>query len=491
MKKILFYDNSAIVPHEINSLLGVARFSDIYYRKRSLSRWISDICSNADIQFIEFSSQGLSRQAIAQIKSMLGKNITVMYLPAFIAFACNEEDSSLFMRKLSLTRSSLYISIPGQTSSSDRLAMAVTVGELSESMLQCAVEGENLHELLQESHGQMHSVPCDLDLIDLRDPLKFTDYLTSNFDVRFFNSVQTVNDFVVLKCSSEKEKLHREFKYYHLLPPELQMFFVQPYDYKAEVDRASYKMERLFVPDMALQWIHGSLDLVGFERFLEKIFYYISIRPVKKVDKDVALAAHVDAFDVKVSARLVQFKSQAEYPAIKPYLDASFGGVDSLFERYFSLLSNHAAKPLENELCIGHGDLCFSNILYSKTTGLMRFIDPRGANSDVDLYVNPYYDLAKLSHSICGGYDFINYGFYKISIDNNMKAELSIDASVPLWAKEQFYKFLKKYGFSLKLIRLFEASLFLSMVPLHIDSPKKVLAFLLNAEVIISELEKN
>lgn len=490
MNKILFYDNSAAVPNDISALLGVSRFSDIYYRKRSLSRWIGDSCNAAGVQFIELSNQGASRQAISQLKSLAGKNVIIMYLPAFLAFGCGEEESALFLRKLSLTRSSLLVSMKKDEGVFERMPFMVSVGELSQEILQCVMGGENPAELLREYQGQMHIVPSDVDMIDLRDPLKFTDYLTSNFDVRFFNSVQTVNDFVVLKRSTEIKKLHREYKYYHFLPPDLQMFFVQPYDYIVEGSCASYKMERLFVPDMALQWIHGSLDETGFERFLEKIFYYLSIRSVKKVNAELALAAHVDAFDSKVRARLTQFKGQAEYALIKPYLDANFGGVDALFERYFTLLKKHATKPVSHELCIGHGDLCFSNILYSKTTGLMRFIDPRGADDDVNLYMNPYYDLAKLSHSICGNYDFINYGFYTLEIDLHLKANLSINFDVHAWARRRFEKHLEEHGYSIYLIRLFEASLFLSMVPLHIDSPKKVLAFLVNANNIISELEK-
>ena len=56
------------------------------------------------------------------------------------------------------------------------------------------------------------------------------------------------------------------------------------------------------------------------------------------------------------------------------------------------------ARADETTLCIGHGDLCFSNMLYSKTTGLLKFIDPRGADKPSDLYMHSYYDVAKLSH---------------------------------------------------------------------------------------------
>ena len=41
------------------------------------------------------------------------------------------------------------------------------------------------------------------------------------------------------------------------------------------------------------------------------------------------------------------------------------------------------------------------------------------------------------------------------------------------------------------LVRVYEASLFLSMLPLHIDNPHKVFGFILNVNNILKELEKD
>ncbi|BAL26051.1 hypothetical protein [Azoarcus sp. KH32C] len=489
MTKVLLYDNVSSVPQDIANLLGVSRYSDIYYRKRSLDRWISDICAEAGIQFVELNANRGSRDAVGELANYSAGELVVMYLPAFIAFGCPEETAALFLRKLSFTRSSLYVMQDDAMPSVDRLQVAVTVGGLAQSLLRAAAVGEPVAELLAGSFDQMHALKGDVSMIDMRDPLHFTDYLTSNFDVRFFNSVQTINDFVLIKRSSEVDKLRREHRYYSLLPPELQMFFIQPYDFQVDGRGASYKMERLFVPDTALQWIHGSLDRLSFERFLDKVFYYVMARPVRRVTDDVAKSVYLDAYRDKVRARCAQFEGQQEYVRIKPYIDANFGGVDALFERYFRLLERVGSRGVSRELRIGHGDLCFSNILYSKITGMMRFIDPRGADGEDDLYVSPYYDLAKLSHSIVGNYDFINYGLCELGIDTDLRVRLSVDPGSPPWARELFESRLRLHGFDPALIRLFEASLFLSMAPLHIDAPKKVLAFLVNADGILSELE--
>lgn len=490
MRKVLLYDNSSFVPQDIGNLLGVSRFSDIYYRKRSLDRWVSDICAQAGIQFIEIGGDRSDRETTKQFSVSGPKSLVVMYMPAFVAFGCSEEEAALFLRKLSLTRSSLVVTPDSAGASLEQLQVAVAVGDLAQSLLQVAGAGESVGELLSSALKQMHPLEGDVNMIDMRDPLRFTDYLTSNFDVRFFNSVQTINDFVLLKRSSDVDKLRREYQYYGLLPPALQMFFIQPYDFTVDTDSASYKMERLFVPDMALQWIHGSLDALSLKRLLDKVFYYLSARPVRQVSAEAARAVHEDAYRDKVVTRLDQLKAKPEFVKLRPYLDANFGGVDALFARYFKLLDRVGSRAASRELRVGHGDLCFSNILYSKTTGLMRFIDPRGADGDDDLYVSPYYDLAKLSHSIIGNYDFINYGLYQLEIGSDLQVQLTIEPGAPTWARAMFEAQLRDAGFEPALIRLFEASLFLSMVPLHIDSPKKVLAFLVNASGILSELEQ-
>jgi hypothetical protein len=55
--------------------------------------------------------------------------------------------------------------------------------------------------------------------------------------------------------------------------------------------------------------------------------------------------------------------------------------------------------------------------------------------------------------------------------------------------KKLFQDYLAQQGCDLKIVRLCELSLFLSMVPLHVDNEKNVLGFLLIACSILEELE--
>lgn len=103
--------------------------------------------------------------------------------------------------------------------------------------------------------------------------------------------------------------------------------------------------------------------------------------------------------------------------------------------------------------------------------------------------MDPYYDYAKLSHSICGHYDYFNSDLYEITVDENMKARVKVDADNRVFM-DMFAQSLSAAGIDIRLIRLYEASLFLSMLPLHMDRPRKVFGFVLNAIAILDSLEK-
>ena len=128
--------------------------------------------------------------------------------------------------------------------------------------------------------------------------------------------------------------------------------------------------------------------------------------------------------------------------------------------------------------------------MYNKPTRTLKFIDPKGAISEEDLWTNPYYDVAKLSHSICGNYDFFNNALFDIKLcdDFNYKLEIPFDNSKYV---QIFKRKIEENGFSYLAVRLYEASLFISMLPLHIDNPYKVLGFILNANNILEEIEKD
>jgi hypothetical protein len=271
----------------------------------------------------------------------------------------------------------------------------------------------------------------------------------------------------------------------------MKKWFVLPYDYSETETTASYTMERYGISDMAIKWIHGSVEAATFDQFLNKVFYFINSRNIKEISKQEYVEKSNELYLDKLINRINDLKNVKLYENLNSFISSGtdYNSIDEVLEKYKKLYNIVLkTRKFEYFAVIGHGDLCFSNILYDNDTALLRLIDPKGALAQEDLWTNPYYDIAKLSHSVCGSYDFFNSGLYEINLDSDLKFKLTInfDNSDCLTI---FKRHLAENGFNYACVRIFEASLFLSMLPLHMDYPKKVFGFLLNAINIMNEVE--
>jgi 5-methylthioribose kinase len=145
---------------------------------------------------------------------------------------------------------------------------------------------------------------------------------------------------------------------------------------------------------------------------------------------------------------------------------------NKLSEKIFSKIEKIFCKE---DNCLIHGDLCFSNILYDVANNQFRIIDPRGKWGNT-IFGDIKYDLAKLRHSIVGGYDSINNGLFSIECKNN---SLKISTLKPVQYQKvsnDFDLWISK-NWNLEQIKMIEGLLFISMLPLHNDDLKKQLAF--------------
>lgn len=328
-------------------------------------------------------------------------------------------------------------------------------------------------------------------IVDIGIPNNFIQCITGSFDARYFNSLSG-NEYTIVKKSSNKEKIKAEYMYYHLLPDDMKCWFVMPFDYKEDANTGQYTMQRLHMSDLAIKYVHGSFDEAEFSSLLDMYFHFFSERHKKAVSKIEYERIADKLYLTKVEDRIDALKTRQEYMKIKNSLNNSCawgGDINALKDKYCDLKMTVEARvkyPLYS--VIGHGDPCFANALYSKAAMMLKFIDPKGAQTEDELWTNPYYDVAKLSHSICGRYDFFNNDLYDIELDRNFQLKLNIDFDNSTY-KTIFKQKLERNGFDYLSVRLYEASLFLSMLPLHIDNPHKVLGFILNARDILEEIE--
>lgn len=320
----------------------------------------------------------------------------------------------------------------------------------------------------------------------------FIQCIAGNFESRYFNSLQG-DDYTLVKSSSNKKKIKSEYMFWHLLPEDMKFWHVMPFDYQEDAHTASYRMERMHMTDLAVRWVHGSVDEVEFRQLMDKYFYFFASRHSREISAEeygrIAKTLYVD----KVKERISQLKRLPEYEKIRVLMEAACEekSIDALAGRYFRLKERVEAQSTDRRISvIGHGDPCFANVLYSKSTKTLKFIDPKGALTQEELWTNPYYDIAKLSHSVCGLYDFFNNALFEIRVREDFLCELEVGFDNAEYIRI-FKDRLEENGYNYLTVRLYEASLFLSMLPLHMDYPHKVFGFILNVCRILKEIEEH
>ena len=58
---------------------------------------------------------------------------------------------------------------------------------------------------------------------------------------------------------------------------------------------------------------------------------------------------------------------------------------------------------------------------------ILKFVDPRGKFGNKDFYGNHYYDLAKLSHSVNGGYEYFIFDEFNLNIESEYFLLINFD----------------------------------------------------------------
>jgi hypothetical protein len=134
-----------------------------------------------------------------------------------------------------------------------------------------------------------------------------------------------------------------------------------------------------------------------------------------------------------------------------------------------------------------HGDLCFPNMLYDRVSRLFKFIDPRGSFAEAGILGDARYDIAKLMHSLDGGYDFIIHNMFALQEEEN---GIHLQVFYPAHRTGVLQAFEKVFSarFALEEARLIEGLLFLSMCPLHSDHPNRQTAMWVTGLRILNEV---
>lgn len=138
------------------------------------------------------------------------------------------------------------------------------------------------------------------------------------------------------------------------------------------------------------------------------------------------------------------------------------------FKNFFAQVERLLFENVEEYFSVIHGDLCLPNILVEEEHKFLRLVDPREKFGDFDIYGDWRYDLAKMLHSLEGNYDFIIADKFKVNVQGAaIDYEFALDFA-PI--REKFFEVFAGQLKDLPALRLIEATLFLSMIPLYADS---------------------
>ncbi len=484
----LVYDDAVAVPDDIASLTGIDRFGGLLYRRKRLWEHASEAGQRAGFSVRTRLREHSDRLDLVDELAELPATTRFVYLTADVV--CADPDLfSRFLAKVSWSDHDL-VALPQGAGPGSGIA-SLGVDALRRLLLASRSDADR-RSWWGDRRDAIERIPSEPELVCLSDAELFVRFLSGSFYTRAFNAIRQRGRSIE-KRSTDKVKMRREHDYWYLLPPALQRFVVQPFDLEEDGQGASYRMDRLNMPDMAVLWIHGT-DAVSessFRAMLDVVFDWFAERPVRQVGAEGAREAAERMYVTKLRDRMDQLLALDVGARLDRVVRAStpHGGLADLVSWYERLLQVEWGSGVGDSLAVMHGDLCFSNILFDKRSRLVRFIDPRGAASEEEIWGDPYYDMAKLSHSIIGSYDFVNNGLFDVVVGEDLMIELRIAGPPRGVREEHFVERVREAGFDPVRMRLYEASLFLSMLPLHAEDPRKLLGFVLTAAQILAEVE--
>lgn len=482
MTVTFIYDDRPRVSAEIEAIIGAKNYSSIIRRRERFGMMIrSIVMDSGSNDFIHIMDDSDARYLAGLIREEPDEKFYLRYPSCYMPQ--DPETLREFVRQCEFATNDTFLtSIVGGEAPS--LFQAKTILPLLEPY-----DPEAVNDFLLKQRTQSDTIVCELGIINIALSSNFLPYMWYATETRDFNSASG-DEFVLTKTSDDRDKMKAEYQFFHIVPEPLKRFLVPTFDFQDDGQLACYSMERLALPDVALQTIHNAFDEASFKLLVRKFFDFIDNRPVDQIGaKKVREVAKIEILG-KMNRRLADFLESSVGRDVNQILATAgpCGDLHEMSDLAQEFIQNATQKDKSDCVAIGHGDPCFSNILFDRRTGIMRLIDPRGATSIEEAWMHPVYDIAKFSHSILGGYDFVNNGLFECRINEELKLDLDFYFDQQQkQLKTIFVQEVEERGYDLSIIRAYELSLFLSMLPLHSENPRKLVGYALIASNILSD----
>ncbi|TEW55755.1 capsular biosynthesis protein [Psychromonas sp. RZ22] len=297
---------------------------------------------------------------------------------------------------------------------------------------------------------------------------------------RSFNELIITKDWIE-KSSYKNQKIRAEANWFTELPPKMRIYTPQFLGVTNNEKRFSYRLEYLHCTALNELFVFALLPTMIWTKILNNCTDFIVQCRDYNAPQNVEYNSLDELFRVKTEQRLSEY-CQSQGIRFDQYWIFNENEPTTLIEL---MASSKKHLPVTNiPVSLLHGDFCFSNILYDFRANRVKTIDPRGLTTDEQLtiYGDTRYDLAKLSHSVLGLYDWIIAGYYDVKIENN-KITFSLDGIKQHKDTQQSFIEIIESKFGLTALNLYamQIQLFLSMLPLHSDDLLRQQALFANA----------
>lgn len=302
---------------------------------------------------------------------------------------------------------------------------------------------------------------------------------------RHFNRLR-VADGVVTKSGEDSAKIMAEASWFEQAPAPIKPFLA-PYICRVDGEDSGYQLEYLHLAALNELYVFGRLP----ERVWRRIFHacdaYLrtasSLAPAPESEPallpaQLSHSVRLTYLD-KTMQRLGAYAAQAGVDLDAPW---TLNGRAAPSLRAIAHEAAEALLATAPSPSFLHGDFCFSNILFDFRAGRVKTLDPRGTDAlgRPSRFGDLRYDLGKLAHSVLGLYDFIVAGFYLLQAEGrDLSFRVLSERCLPVQRLFVHTPFAGRVPAQWQCHPVM-VLLFLSMLPLHADDPRRQQALMAN-----------
>ncbi len=304
---------------------------------------------------------------------------------------------------------------------------------------------------------------------------------------RAFNNLRITSSWVE-KSSSKDKKIAAESNWFLTLPLSLRHYVPQYLGEHKTDGKSSYRLEYLHNTAVNELYVFSEHPTQVWKKIISNCIQFLKSCSKEKAPRNSKFSSLKELLNFKTESRLQEFLQQSGYDINQVW---KFEGYTIKIKEAISLANKHI--NFKEEISVLHGDFCFSNILYDFRSNRIKTIDPRGLTltGEPSIYGNIHYDIAKLSHSIIGLYDWIIAGYYKLEVDkNSVTFSVDIPNNQEVIQKYFIHLVLDEFKISEQQVLAMQIHLFFSMLPLHNDNKQRQQALFFNAFRLYKKLLK-